>query len=206
MPRPTKHDPDLGDARGRLLAAAIDLIRRQGFAATSVEAFSMAAGVTKVAFFHHFPDKAALGAAVADHWARTTGAFFAAAPYHALTDPVDRLLAYVGFRRAVIADDIAACSCLAATLLQEIHLSHPAAARAAGAAILGHAATLEPDCYEALAAAGQTSPSAESLARHCQTVIQGAFVMAKTTGDAALAREALDHLDRYIRLLFKRLP
>jgi TetR/AcrR family transcriptional repressor of nem operon len=52
-----------------------------------------------------------------------------------------------------------------------------------------------------------TSPAigawtAESLARHTQTVIQGAFVVAKAGNDADLAREALDHLDRYIRLLF----
>lgn len=44
--------------------------------------------------------------------------------------------------------------------------------------------------------------SAESLARHTQTVIQGAFVLAKAGNDPALARESLDHLDRYIRLLF----
>ncbi len=46
------------------------------------------------------------------------------------------------------------------------------------------------------------SNGAESLARHTQTVIQGAFVLAKAGNDPALARESLDHLDRYIRLLF----
>ena len=40
--------------------------------------------------------------------------------------------------------------------------------------------------------------------RHAQTVIQGAFVLAKAGNDPALARESLDHLDRYIRLLFGR--
>jgi len=44
--------------------------------------------------------------------------------------------------------------------------------------------------------------TAESLARQTQTVIQGAFVLAKAGNDPALARESLDHLDRYIRLLF----
>ena len=44
--------------------------------------------------------------------------------------------------------------------------------------------------------------TAKSLARHTQTVIQGAFVLAKAGNNAALARESLDHLDRYIRLLF----
>ena len=44
--------------------------------------------------------------------------------------------------------------------------------------------------------------TAASLARHTQTVIQGAFVLAKAGNDPALAREGLDHLDRYIRHLF----
>ncbi|WP_228558472.1 hypothetical protein [Myxococcus sp. AB056] len=46
--------------------------------------------------------------------------------------------------------------------------------------------------------------TAASLARHTQTVIQGTFVLAKAGNDAALVRESLDHLDRYIRLLFNR--
>jgi TetR/AcrR family transcriptional repressor of nem operon len=33
-------------------------------------------------------------------------------------------------------------------------------------------------------------------------VLQGAFVLAKAGDDANLARESVDHLDRYIRLLF----
>lgn len=42
----------------------------------------------------------------------------------------------------------------------------------------------------------------ESLARHTQAVIQGGFVLAKTGNAPDLARESLDHLDRYIRGLF----
>jgi TetR/AcrR family transcriptional repressor of nem operon len=33
-------------------------------------------------------------------------------------------------------------------------------------------------------------------------VLQGAFVLAKAAADPALARESLDHLDRYLRLVF----
>jgi uncharacterized heparinase superfamily protein len=44
--------------------------------------------------------------------------------------------------------------------------------------------------------------SAESLARHTQAVLQGGFVLAKAGNDPDLARESLDHLDRYIRHLF----
>jgi len=44
--------------------------------------------------------------------------------------------------------------------------------------------------------------TAESLARHTQTVLQGAFILAKAGDAPEFARESLDHLARYIRRLF----
>lgn len=53
----------------------------------------MAADVTKGAFFHHFKTKEALGIAVAEDWKVCTSALFAAADYHSVVDPRDRVLA-----------------------------------------------------------------------------------------------------------------
>ncbi|MEP7330292.1 MAG: TetR/AcrR family transcriptional regulator, partial [Betaproteobacteria bacterium] len=44
--------------------------------------------------------------------------------------------------------------------------------------------------------------TAESLALHTQAVLQGAFILAKAKGGAAVAIESIDHLYRYIELLF----
>ena len=44
---------------------------------------------------------------------------------------------------------------------------------------------------------------AESLALHIQAVIQGAFILAKATGDPQVAADRLDHLRRYLTLLFE---
>lgn len=203
MPRPTKRDPHRGDARTRLLDAARDLIRTKGYAATSLDELCEAAGVTKGSFFHHFENKEALGVAVAKHWGETTSMFFASAPYHAPADPLDRVLAYVAFRKALITGELAAITCLAGTLVQEIYASSPAMREACAASIFGHVSTLIADITAAKNARGiEAAWSPESLARHTQTVIQGAFVLAKAANDSALARESLDHLERYIRLLF----
>jgi len=204
MPRPTKHSPERGDARTRLLEAARDVIRTQGFAATTVDDLCKAAAVTKGAFFHHFENKEALGVAVAAYWAETTSAFFADAPYHAHDDPLERLLGYVAFRKEIIEGELAEFTCLVGTLTQEVYGSHPAIRDACAASIFGHAATLEPDIAAAMTARGIAADwTPASLAAHTQAVLQGAFILAKATGDRAIARESVDHLKRYLLLLFE---
>lgn len=203
MPRPTKQSPERGGARLRLLEAARDTIRAKGFAATSVDEICAAAGVTKGAFFHHFASKEALGIAAAGFWGESTGALFASAPYHAPSDPLERVLAYLDFRRMLIGGEIWEWTCLVGTMAEEVHATHPAIAEACGAAIFEHAATLEADIALAMAQRGITEPSAASLARHTQAVLQGAFILAKAGGGQEAGREALDHLKRYVELLFR---
>lgn len=204
MPRPTKLSPERGDARTRLLEAASDVIRSKGFAATTVDDLCREAGVTKGAFFHHFPSKDALGVAAAQHWAETTGALFEGAPYHAPADPLDRVLAYLAFRREIVEGDIPAFTCLVGTLAQEVHQTAPAIRDAAAASIFDHAATLEADIEAAIEARGIEPDGwdAASLARHFQATLQGGFILAKAGNDPEHAREAIDHLDRYVRRLF----
>lgn len=203
MPRPSKQSPERGDARTRLLEAAQHSIRAKGFAATSVDDLCRLAEVTKGAFFHQFGSKEALGVAAAEYWESGTTAFFEAAPYHLPDDPLDRVLAYVAFRKSIIEGDFAEFTCLVGTLVQEVHAASPAIRDACGSSIFGHAATLESDIRAAMEARGIRGEwTAESLARHTQAVIQGAFILAKAGNDPGLARESLDHLDRYIRHLF----
>ncbi len=203
MPRRTKQDPERGEARTRLLEAARDVIRAQGFCATRVDDLCKTAGVTKGAFFHHFESKDALGVAAAAYWAETTNTLFAGAPYHDHDDPLDRILAYVEFRRTLIDGTIAEWTCLVGTLAQEVHETHPEIREACAASIFGHADTLVPDIEAAIAARNMRPDwSAQSLARHTQAVLQGAFILAKASGDRDLALESVDHLKRYIMGLF----
>ena len=203
MPRPTKQDPERGDARTRLLEAARDVIRQKGFTATTVSDLCAAAGVTSGAFFHNFKSKEALGAAAADYWSQTTAELFRAAPYHDHADPLARVLGYIDFRKAIIDGDIAQFTCLAGTMAQEVYASSPDIRAACGASILDHAATLEPDIEAAMQAHGITADwSPASLAQYTQAVLQGAFILAKATGDRNVARDSVDHLRRYVELLF----
>jgi len=203
MPRPTKRQPERGDARTRLLEAARDVIRERGYTAATVEDLCKAAGVTKGAYFHHFKSKEDLGVAAADYWAETTSEFFKHAPYHDYSDPYDRLIGYVDFRKSIIEGELAEFTCLVGTMAQEVYGSHPAIRDACAASIFSHAATLEPDIAEIMKDRGvEADWTPASLAAHTQAVLQGAFILAKATGDAAVARESVDHLKRYLELLF----
>jgi TetR/AcrR family transcriptional repressor of nem operon len=184
------------------------MIRKKGFSGTTVDDLCKAAAVTKGAYFHHFDSKEALGVAAAQFWTETTTALFADAPYHAPDDPLERVLAYVEFRKAIIDGAPAEFTCLAGTMAQETYESFPAIRDACATSIFSHAATLEPDIQAAMIAHGLSEGawSAQSLARHTQAVLQGAFILAKATGDREVARESVDHLKRYIQLLFSRAP
>ena len=193
-----------GSARTRLLEAARDIIRAKGYCATRVEDLCEAAGVTKGAFFHHFASKEALGVAAAEFWTESTGALFADAPYHQPADPLERVLAYIDFRASLIGGAIPHWTCLVGSMVQEVHATHPAIRDACAASIFGHARTLEADIAEAMRDRGIGGDwTAESLARHTQAVLQGAFILAKASGDAEPAIESVGHLKRYFELLFK---
>ncbi len=193
---------DPAGARGRLLAAAISLIRCKGYAATTVDQLCAAASVTKGAFFHHFPTKEALGVAAADQWSAHAAARFGAASYHQEPTPLGRVLAYIDMRRELITGPAEAFSCVAGTMAQETFLSSPAIRDACGASITSTAGLLEGDIAAAINECGVAGVDAHSLALHVQAVIQGGFILAKATGNPELARESVAHLRRYFELLF----
>jgi TetR/AcrR family transcriptional repressor of nem operon len=194
-----------GGARSKLLDAAVEIIRQKGYAATSVDELCARAGVTKGAFFHHFPSKDSLAVAAANYWQELSDALFAAAPYHRLNDPLDRILGYLDFRKAMLRGDVAEFSCLAGTLLQEAYQTHPDIRLACNATIGSHAASVESDIADAMKRYRIRAPwTAESLALHTQAVLQGAFILAKGKGHAAVAEDSIDHLRRYVELLFCR--
>jgi TetR/AcrR family transcriptional repressor of nem operon len=193
-----------GAAKTKLLDAALCVIREKGYSGATVDDLCRAAGVTKGAFFHHFESKDALAVAAADHWAETTGAFFKAAPYHEPADPLARVLAYVDFRKQIIEGELAEFTCLVGTMAQETFRERPEIRDACARSITGHAQTLEADIADAMEKYGVDVCTPRSLALHTQAVLQGAFILAKAQNDPNAARESVDHLRRYIELLFQR--
>lgn len=191
------------NARTKLLDAALQIIRTKGYAATTVDDLCHAAGVTKGAFFHHFKTKDDLAVAAAQYWSDTTGELFRTAPYHDHADPLDRVLGYIDFRKGLLEGEVEEFTCLVGTMVQEAFHSNPEIRAACEASISGHAKTLEADIEAARKERGiRAGWTAKSLALHTQAVLQGAFILAKAKDGAGVAAESVDHLRRYVEMLF----
>ena len=193
------------ESKAKLLDAALRVIRTKGYSATRIEDVCEAAGLTKGSFFHHFKSKEELALAAAEHWNVMTGEFFRSAPYNLLPDPVDRLLAYVDFRKAILQGKLPEFTCLVGTMVQEVYETHPSIRDACDKSIREHAAMLELEIVKATHMHRMNAEwSEESLALYMQAVIQGAFILAKAEGGPKVAAACLDHLRRYLEMLFNR--
>ena len=193
------------ESKARFLSAAVHVIRAKGYSATRIEDVCEAAGLTKGSFFYHFESKEGLALATVDYWIEGSEALFASAPYRDHADPLDRLLAYVDFRKALLSGELPDFTCLAGTMVQEVYDTHPALREACNRTITGHARILVPDIKEAMRQRGMHPEwTAESLALYTQATIQGAFILAKAANGAAVAAQCIDHLHRYLELLFNK--
>ena len=191
------------DSRTRLLEATLDVVRAKGYTAARVEDICSAAGVTKGSFFHHFASKDELALAAAALWNERAHALFTSAPYNAAQDPLERLLGYLAFRKAMLAGELGEFTCYAGTVIQEAYVTHPDLRDACEAGIVRHTAWLGEIIDAAMRTHGMTGPwSALSLARHILAVLQGGFILAKGEGSGAVAADSVDHLIRYVELLF----
>jgi TetR/AcrR family transcriptional regulator, transcriptional repressor for nem operon len=192
-------------SKTKILDAALHVIRAKGYSATTVDDICKTAGLTKGSFFHHFKSKDELALAAAAHFGAMAAGLFASAPYRAVKHPVDRVLAYVDFRKAILQGSIPDYTCLLGTMVQETYETHPAIREACNIEISRHAADVAKDIEEAKRLyAADASWSAESVALYTQAVLQGAFILAKAKNGPEIAADCLNHLRRHLELLFNQ--
>ena len=138
------------ESKAALLDAALSVFRAKGYSATRVEDICGAAELTKGSFFHHFKSKEDFAIAAAEHWINVTRPVFLSAPYRTLPDPLERLLAYIDFRKALLTGALTDYTCFAGTLIQEVYETHPAVRDACEKSISDNASILEADIEEAM--------------------------------------------------------
>jgi TetR/AcrR family transcriptional repressor of nem operon len=192
-------------SKSRILDAALQVFRSKGYAGSTIDDVCAEAELTKGSFFHHFKSKEELAIAAAQHFSDGADELFLHAPYLALPDPLDRLLAYIDFRIAILQGELRDYTCLLGTLVQETYETHPAIRGACERHLTSHVDMLARDIAAAKAHyAPDTRWTPESLGFHIQATIQGAFILAKARNEADVAVQCLAHLRRYLELLFVR--
>jgi len=183
-PEPPRRTPR-GSAREKLIAAAHQEVRRYGYTATTVDQIC--------------------AAAAAQAWTERARPMFEMPPYTRLEDPLDRLLGHLDFRFSMLHGPVDGFTCFIGTMVQDAYATSEPIRLACEASIAAYCDALLPDIEAAMERYGAPGGmTAMDLARHVQSVLQGGFVLAKTTNDPAIARESVAHLTRYVRMIFGR--
>ena len=187
------------NSRGKLLDAALQVIRTKGYTATTIDDICAAASLTKGSYFHHFKSKEDLALGAVDHWNAMTGRMFAQSAYHSHADPRARVLAYIDLRTEILQGELPDFTCLLGTMVQETFETYPRIRDACNAGITSHAQTVAVDIAAAKAIyAPDATWDADTLAHYTQAVIQGAFILAKARGNAQIAAMCISHLRCYV--------
>lgn len=193
--------------RERILDAAHGLVLERGFSGTSVADVLGEVGASKGAFFHHFPTKTALGHALVERYAEADAAVLdevLSQAEQATDDPAEQIVTMLrAFEEA--ASDAAVLQqpgCLFVSFVYEqVPETDEIRPLVTEAVELWRSRILEK--LEQAAAAGRVPADVDlpSLADQVFTVFEGAFILARATGEADHVRAQLAHLRRYVELL-----
>lgn len=193
--------------RERILDSATRISIDRGFAGTSLDEILADAGVTKGAFFHHFHSKADLGMAILDRYARadiaTLDRLWDQAERLA-RDPLQKLLLFVGLyaeeAEALAGDDP---GCLYATFVYERQLGFEAPRAIIEASIRVWRERIR----RHLDAVVEHYPpridvDLEAVADLIFAANEGAYIIARATGQPNVLRDQLLQVRNYLELLF----
>ena len=178
--------------RAALIEAAVGLILRQGFAATSVGQICEEAGVTKGSFFHHFRSKDSIGEAAVEWWGDFGTALYAEAWKDEGADPLQQLGEMFAIMEGFTLREDQVCTCVVGMVSQEAAQSREPL-RAAAAAELDR---WTENVSRMISAAKQRHCPTSGfdpvdLAWHLNAVWQGSMLIAKTRREPALIRRNL---------------
>jgi len=195
--------------RDRILDAAEELVISNGFHASTVDAVLAAADASKGAFFHHFSSKADLGRALVDRYACADLELleeYMLAAEGASDDPADQLVDFIRrFEESaheLVGDEP---GCLYALFAYE---RVPEAAGLSQIVVDAICAWRE-RIVAKLQAIDPRPPNLEgvdlaALADHVFATFEGAYVLARATGEPDHVRAQVAQLRRYLELLLGR--
>lgn len=121
-----KKERNPAETRQRLIGATVQLILKQGFAATTVDQICAESGLTKGSFFHHFENKEAIGKAAVEWWGDFGTSLYAEAWKDDQIDPLEQFHRMLDIMSSFTKREDEVCTCVVGMLSQELAQSHPA--------------------------------------------------------------------------------
>ena len=189
--------------KSQLLDSASTLVARQGYAGTTVDALCESSGLSKGAFFHHFPDRETLGLALLAHFEDSAARRFAELEPPASGDARTHLDAYLDALEQLYGHDVRYREgCLFAIFNHESADADSALRKAcAGALERWMSGAREHFRYVIDALEHPVPVTPDELAEHLLVVIEGALVMGRMKGPEQAVHRALAQFRRYVRTL-----
>jgi TetR/AcrR family transcriptional repressor of nem operon len=192
--------------RGKLLEATIGLMRRQGYAGTTVDQICARAGVTKGAFFHYFSSKEAIGRAAVDDWCQQRAEQYRVDLGNPAEDPlvrIDRLLD--GLIESIRNPPDNMVVCLLGMLSQEMALSNETMRTQFCQHLEGWSGFVTGLLKEAC----ETHPEhrefdPEQVGWLLNSLWQGSLLVAKTTGNPQIVVDNLEQARDWINGYFAK--
>ena len=193
--------------RDRILDSAQRLVLDRGFASTSVDEVIAASNSSKGAFFHHFPTKNHLGRALLNRYAEADVAMLG--QYLVLAeaesdDPGEQILILIRLFEEIGEEiiDRNQSSCLYVSFVHDRELTSDGSTKVIDDAIVAWRIGIR----DKLVAAAETRPrlaamDLDALADHVFVTFEGAFILARATGDQTMMRVQL----RTLRMLLEAL-
>jgi TetR/AcrR family transcriptional regulator, transcriptional repressor for nem operon len=187
--------------KSHLLDSASTLVARQGYAGTTVDALCESSGLSKGAFFHHFPDRESFGLALLAHFEDSAAHRLAELTPPARGDARAHLDAYLDALEQMYGHDVRYREgCLFAIFNHESADAGSALRTACAAALERWMSGAREHFRYVIDALGHpVAVTPDELAEHLLVVIEGALVMGRLKGPERAVRHALAQFRRYAR-------
>lgn len=194
--------------RTALLDAAEQLVLERGFSGTAVDHIIDEAGVTKGAFFHHFPTKQDLARALMERYAELDLDHLRTAMERAeqlASDPLEQLLVFLGLYRELFAELTEPYpGCLMASYIAESGLIEDATLEIARETMLAWREALGTKLREVAAVHPPRRPvDLDALADAVTVVAEGAFIVSRTLGEARVTADQFELHRTLVESLFR---
>ena len=188
----------------KLVDAGVELIRKQGYNATTVDDICASASVTKGGFFHYFKCKEDIAKAAVIQFSEEKRRLFANAPFRSLIDPLDRVYGRLDFaKESASGAGRLTKGCLIGMLAQELSFTHPEFRKVCQGAFLSMAQDFEKDVAAAKAVyVPQADFNPKEVAILYISIFQGSMMLAKASETNTVLLENIEQFKRYLQSLF----